>query len=67
MNHFPHNPFKRSATSMAGPFGSVRQAIISDVLWGKPLFKAPALPNPRVLLDPLPLKVAPLAQRLQAV
>jgi hypothetical protein len=47
--------------------GSVRQSIIRDVLWGKPLFKAPALPNPRITPDPLPVKAAPLAQRLQAV
>ena len=67
MNHFPHNPFKRSEASPAGSLGSVRQTIIRDILWGKPLFKAPFLPSPRVAVDPLPVKAAPLAKRLLAV
>lgn len=29
-----------------------------DILWGKPVFKAPALPNPRVTPDALPFTAA---------
>jgi hypothetical protein len=36
----------------------VRQALLGgDVLWGKPLFKAPRLPSPRVSFEPLCLPV----------
>lgn len=35
-----------------------RQSQASDVLWGRPIFKAPQLPNPRVMFDPLPFTAA---------
>ncbi|MBI2814304.1 MAG: hypothetical protein HYX71_08475 [Opitutae bacterium] len=25
-----------------------------DLVWGRPVFRPPALPNPRVIFDPLP-------------
>lgn len=28
-----------------------------DFSWGRPIFKAPQLPNPRVIFDPLPFTV----------
>ncbi len=41
-----------------------------DVLWDRPVFRAPALPNPRAIFDPQPfttqrplLKRAPAAER----
>ena len=52
MTYFPHNPVKRPATPPAAAFFPVRPAIIRDILWGQPLFKAPVLPSPRVALDP---------------
>ena len=54
MTYFPHNPLKRPAAPVAGSLGSVRQAIIRDILWNQPVFKAPLLPNPRLAFDPLP-------------
>ncbi len=27
-----------------------------DILWGRPIFRAPPLPNPRVIFDPLPFR-----------
>ncbi|MDB6113189.1 MAG: hypothetical protein JWQ62_134, partial [Lacunisphaera sp.] len=53
MNYFPHNSPKRRSASPAGVFAPVRQAILRDILWGQPLFKAPALPTPRISIDPL--------------
>ena len=57
MIHFPHNPL-RHATTPAQLLASVRQASTRDILWNKPLFKAPALPNPRIAFDPLPFTAA---------
>jgi hypothetical protein len=34
-----------------------------DVLWGRPLFKAPSLPSPRVSFDPLPFTAQRVTQR----
>jgi len=63
MTYFPHNPHKRSAASLAATFVPVRQAIMRDILWNQPVFKAPALPIPRVILDPLPFASARIAMR----
>lgn len=53
MNYFPHPSPKRPAPS-AGLLASVRQTLTRDISWGRPVFKAPALPNPRAMFDPLP-------------
>ncbi|HKB56256.1 MAG TPA: hypothetical protein VKC51_01590 [Lacunisphaera sp.] len=63
MTYFPHNHIKRPAALKAAAFVPVRQAIIRDVLWGQPLFKAPVLPSPRVALEPLPFTAARATQR----
>ena len=63
MTYFPHNPFKRPAVSAAAAFAPVRQAIIRDILWNQPVFKAPALPSPRIALDPLPFTPARVTHR----
>jgi len=54
MNYFPHQPLKRSALPVVKSLIPVRQTLTRDILWNRPLFKAPALPNPRVVFDPLP-------------
>jgi hypothetical protein len=41
----------------------VRQAIIRDILWNQPVFKAPLLPNPRIAFDPLPFTATRVTQR----
>jgi len=51
MIHFPHNPFKRPAHSAANPLAPVRQLLSHDVLWNKPVFKAPDLRIPRIKFE----------------
>lgn len=63
MTYFPHHSLKRPATPPAASLGSVRQAIIRDILWNQPVFKAPSLPNPRVAFDPLPFTAARVTRR----
>lgn len=53
MNYFPPPSPKRSATP-AGLLASVRQTLTRDISWDRPVFKAPVLPNPRIVFDPLP-------------
>jgi len=62
MIHFPHNPFKH-ATTPAQMLASVRQSSNRDILWNRPLFKAPALSNPSIAIDPLPFTAARITQR----
>jgi hypothetical protein len=63
MTYFPHNPLKRPVAGTAASLASVRPAIIRDILWNQPVFKAPALPNPRIAFDPLPFTAARVTQR----
>jgi hypothetical protein len=63
MIYFPHNPL-RHATKVTQLLAAVRQAASNrDILWNRPLFKAPALPNPRIAVDPLPFTAARVTQR----
>lgn len=63
MNYFPHNPFRRRASSQANPVAPLRQKLSRDILWNQPVFKAPALPLPSVALEPLPFLASRLTQR----
>jgi hypothetical protein len=63
MTYFPHNSLQRPAAPKSATLGSVRQALIGDILWNRPVFKAPVLPNPRVAFDPLPFTAARVTQR----
>ncbi len=63
MTYFPHNRLKRPTATMAAAFVPMRQAIVRDILWNQPVFKAPVLPNPRVALDPLPFTATRITQR----
>lgn len=62
MTYFPHNPLKRVAGVPAASLVPVRPAIMRDILWNRPVFKAPTLPNPRVALDPLPFTATRLSR-----
>ncbi|HEY8993385.1 MAG TPA: hypothetical protein VIM71_01770 [Lacunisphaera sp.] len=62
MTYFPHNPFRRSAASAANPPVAVRQKFSRDILWNQPVFKAPALSNPRIAFEPLPFTANRLTQ-----
>jgi hypothetical protein len=53
MTHYPRKARSR-ATPSSVSFGTGKTVRARDVLWGRPIFKAPQLPNPRVVFDPLP-------------
>jgi hypothetical protein len=61
MTFFPHNIVLHRPQNISSKLGSVRQQM-SDVLWGRPLFKAPALRSPRVDANPQPFSVARVPQ-----
>jgi hypothetical protein len=63
MNYFPHNPFKRSFSPAMPSLGSVRPKLLRDVLWGRPLFKAPTLPVPHLPAEPMPFNATRVTQR----
>lgn len=58
MTHFPQRPSLRLSALPPGAPAPGESAARRDVLWGRPLFKAPALPNPRLVFDPLPFTAA---------
>lgn len=41
---------------------SNRLGLPRDILWGRPVFKAPDLPNPRPRLEPLPFTAVRVTQ-----
>jgi len=63
MTYFPHPLPTRPAAPPAASLGSVRQATIRDILWNRPVFKAPLLPNPRIAFEPLPFTATRVTQR----
>jgi|UniRef100_UPI00404B71D4 hypothetical protein len=48
------------------PLIPVKQAWTQDMIWGRPVFKAPSLPNPRTIFDPLPFAAARVTHRQTA-
>jgi hypothetical protein len=62
MTFYPQNPLKRSAAAPAALLAPMRPAMMHDILWNRPVFKAPALPNPRIVPDPLPFTANRLTQ-----
>ncbi|AOS44818.1 hypothetical protein Verru16b_01887 [Lacunisphaera limnophila] len=62
MNYFPHQHLQPSARPAVRALASVRQALNRDILWNRPVFKAPALANPRIAFDPLPFTATRLTQ-----
>jgi hypothetical protein len=63
MTYFPHHSLKRPAAVPAVPLAPARPAILRDVLWNQPVFKAPALPSPRIAPEPLPFTAARVTRR----
>jgi|GEM_PF-3935649 len=55
----PHLP---KAFDAARSGQSQRSGRERDIIWDRPVFRAPLLPNPRIIFDPLPFT----AQRLTA-
>jgi len=35
--------------------GKTKPSLLQDIGWGRPVFRAPELPSPRIAFDPLPL------------
>ncbi len=64
MNHFPHHQLTRSASPAVRAFAAVRQTLNRDILWDRPVFRAPVLINPRIALDPLPFTATRVTQRV---
>jgi hypothetical protein len=54
MPRFPHqlDPHLTTGFNLSGP----GQTMLRDIIWDRPIFRAPALPNPRVIFDPLPFR-----------
>jgi hypothetical protein len=50
-----------TAPSSTSPFpalpdSNVKNGHLRDIVWDKPIFRAPPLPNPRVIFDPIPFR-----------
>ena len=41
----------------AFPSQNLAAGLTRDVLWDRPLFRTPVLPNPRMMFDPLPFTI----------
>lgn len=63
MTYFPNHLRKRPLAALAAALSPVREAMVRDISSGRLLFKPPALINPRVELELLPIKSVNLAQR----
>jgi len=59
----PQNPFKRPAAVPPASFAAGRSRIMRDILWNKPVFRAPALPNLPVQPEPLPFTATRITLR----
>jgi hypothetical protein len=56
-------PTKTSLYAADAPPTLVRKRRLErDIIWGQPVFRAPELPNPRVIHDPLPFTAVRLTQ-----
>lgn len=54
MTRFPHALQSHLSTGFSLP--GQGQAMLRDIVWDRPIFRAPVLPNPRVIFDPLPFR-----------
>jgi hypothetical protein len=60
MTHFSQRHSRAAVFSAAG--SAIRSAAMRDVLWGRPLFRAPQF-NPRVPFEPLPFTATRITRR----
>lgn len=51
MTHFSQQPSSRSAKPASAAGNSSKPGLLRDLMWGRPVFKAPVLPNPRIEFD----------------
>jgi len=66
MTYYPPPLPERPAIHAAATPGAVRSAGNRDILWGQPVFKAPALPIPDIPLEPLPFRATRITRRAAA-
>ena len=63
MTYFPQATTQRQPAMTSGLLGSARPGIMRDILWNRPVFKAPVLSNPRIAFDPLPFTASRITRR----
>jgi hypothetical protein len=63
MTHFPTNSRKRPLAALAAAIAPIRDAMTRDVLWNRPLFKAPRVLNENFRPDPLPFMANRVTER----
>jgi hypothetical protein len=63
MTPFHHQAHQPPAIISPATLVPGQRTMPRDVLWGRPLFKAPKLPNPRIAFDPLPFTAARITHR----
>ncbi len=60
-----HHPASSSANpSSPAHAAKARPGCAQDIVWGRPVFRAPELPSPRAIFDPLPFRSHFSGQRL---
>jgi hypothetical protein len=57
-SHMPHPASSFAYHTSPAQAGKVKTGCLVDIGWGRPVFKAPDLPSPRVIFDPLPFRSA---------
>jgi hypothetical protein len=63
----PQSPFQSDSPPPAADAGRDGRGCARDILWGRPIFRAPELPSPRVVFDPLPFRTqSPAGARFAA-
>ena len=63
MTYYPHSSLPRRPTASVAAPGNVRPGLLRDILWNRPVFKAPVLPIPPIAPEVLPFKAARVTQR----
>ncbi|WP_438479650.1 hypothetical protein [Oleiharenicola lentus] len=63
MTHFPANPRKRPMAVIASALAPIRDALNRDIVWNRPLFKAPDVLNANFRPDPLPFMAQRVTER----
>jgi hypothetical protein len=54
-------PYPAPSSAQQTPTDSVakvKPSCLQDIGWGRPVFRAPELPSPRVIFDPMPFRAA---------
>lgn len=63
MTYFPSNPRKRPLAVVAAAIAPLREAMSRDIVWNRPLFRAPDVLNANFRPDPLPFMATRITKR----